>query len=86
VNFTSAELTLSLDDFSKRILSPAMAKISSQIDFEGLSQFVNVYNQVGTPGTAPGSGATNTTILSAYQVQPALNAGMMLDLNAAPRD
>jgi hypothetical protein len=86
VNFTSAELTLSLDDFSKRILSPAMAKISSQIDFEGLSQFVNVYNQVGTPGTAPGAGASNATILSAYQVQPALNAGMMLDLNAAPRD
>ena len=87
VNFTSAELTLSLDDFSKRILSPAMAKISSQIDYEGLGQFVNIYNQVGTPGTSPGAmTSTNSTILSAYQVQPVLNAGLMLDLNAAPRD
>jgi P22 coat protein - gene protein 5 len=87
VNFTSAELTLSLDDFSKRILSPAMAKISSQIDYEGLTLFNTIYNQVGTPGTSPGAmTSTNSTILSSYQVQPVLNAGMMLDLNAAPRD
>jgi hypothetical protein len=88
VNFTSAELTLSLDDFSKRILTPAMARISSQIDYEGLTlATTTIFNQVGTPGTAPGSGAsTNATILSAYQVQPVLNAGVMLDVNATPRD
>ena len=87
VNFTSAELTLSLDDFSKRILTPAMARISSQIDYDALALGLQVYNQTGTPGTAPGAGAnSNSTILSAYQVQPFLNAGMMLDVNAAPRD
>lgn len=53
VNFTSAELTLSLDDFSKRILNPAMAKLASTIDFDGLTLFNKVYNSVGTPGTTP---------------------------------
>jgi P22 coat protein - gene protein 5 len=89
VNFTSAELTLSLDDFSKRILTPAMAKIASQIDYEGLALFASVWNQVGTPGTTPGTGAVigpPTTILDTNTVRPVLNAGLMLDLNAAPRD
>jgi hypothetical protein len=89
VNFTSAELTLSLDDFSKRILTPAMAKISSQIDMEGLALFQTVWNQVGTPGTTPGTGAVigpPTTILDTNTVRPALNAGLMLDLNSTPRD
>ena len=37
LNFTQAELTLSLDDFSKRVLVPAMARLASQIDQDGLS-------------------------------------------------
>ena len=89
VNFTSNELTLSLDDFSKRILSPAMAKIASQIDLEGLALYQTVWNQVGTPGTTPGTGAVigpPSTILDTNTVRPALNAGLMLDLNSAPRD
>jgi len=89
VNFTSAELTLSLDDFSKRILTPAMAKIASQIDYEGLALFASVWNQVGTPGTTPGTGAVigpPTTILDTNTVRPALNAGLLLDLNSTPRD
>ena len=87
VNFSSAELTLSLDDFSKRILTTAMANVSSQIDYEGLGLFNQVWNLVGAAGTSPGAGAAaNTTLQSAFQVQPYLNAGLMLDVNATPRD
>lgn len=87
VAFSSAELTLSLDDFADRILSPAMARIASQIDYEGLSQFVNVYNTVGTAGTTPGTSGGSATGLFQYNAPICyLNAGMMLDNNAAPRD
>ena len=86
VNFSSVELTLSLDDFSKRVLTPAMARIASQIDYDGLALYKSVWNQVGTPGTTPGAGAALATILSAQTLYPALNAGMMLDMNSAPRD
>jgi hypothetical protein len=87
VNFTSVELTLSLDDFSKRILTPAMARLASQIDYEGLALFANVWNQVGTPGLTPGSagGALGTpTWVPVPQIY--LNAGTWLDSNACPRD
>lgn len=86
ISFSSAELTLSLDDFSKRILTPAMARIAAQIDYDGLAQFVNVYNQVGLPGSAPGTatGGTGLTVCAAPDVY--LNSGMLLDNNACPRD
>lgn len=90
LNFTQAELTLSLDDFSKRVLTPAMARLASQIDQDGLGEATNVYNQVGTPGTTPGTeGGTFTPDpynLDYNAPQIYLNAGMMLDNMAAPRD
>ncbi|MGD0229700.1 MAG: P22 phage major capsid protein family protein [Syntrophorhabdales bacterium] len=88
LNFTQAELTLSLDDFSKRILTPAMAKLASAIDADGLAQTLNIFNQVGTPGTTPGtSGGTFANPLLNYNApQVYLNAGMMMDNMAAPRD
>src|SRR3972149_186800 len=32
INFSSAELTLSLDDFSDRILTPAMSRLAADVD------------------------------------------------------
>ncbi|MEJ1937595.1 P22 phage major capsid protein family protein, partial [Nostoc sp. NIES-2111] len=37
LNFTSLDLTLSLDDFSKRILDPAMAVLAANIESDMLS-------------------------------------------------
>ena len=88
LNFTQAELTLSLDDFSKRVLNPAMARLASQIDQDGLGEAANVYNQVGTPGTTPGTRAGTFTndLLNYNAPQVYLNAGMMMDNMATPRD
>jgi hypothetical protein len=88
LNFTQAELTLSLDDFSKRVLTPAMARLASQIDQDGLGQALNVFNQVGTPGTTPGTtgGAFANALLNYNAPQVFLNAGMMQDNMATPRD
>ena len=74
VNFTSLELTMDLDDFSERILEPAMARLASQVDFEGLTLYQDVYNHVGVGGTTP------TTALVALQ------AGQRLNEFCAPQD
>lgn len=46
LNFTSVDLTLSLDDFSKRILDPAMAVLAANIEADALSMTKDVYNLV----------------------------------------
>ena len=52
VNFSSAELTLSLDHFSKRILDPAMAVLAANIEADALSMYKDVYNSVWNGGSA----------------------------------
>jgi len=55
VNFSSAELTLSLDEFSDRILKPAMARLAADIDSTVITACAEAtYNMVYTTiGTAP---------------------------------
>jgi len=84
-SFSSSDLTLSLDDFGKRILSPAMARVSSKVDYDGLAQVAQIYNNVGTPGTTPGNVA-GAGIANTAAPQIFLNAGMLMDNNSTPRD
>ena len=44
LNFTSADLTLSLDDFSKRILDPAMAVLAANIEADAMSMYKDVWS------------------------------------------
>lgn len=50
VNFSSAELTMSLDDFSERILDPAMSVLAAAIESDALSMYKDVYNEVSDVG------------------------------------
>ena len=73
--FTTSDLTLSLDMFSDRVLKPAVAAVANKIDFDGLTMAKNsTANIVGTAGTPP-------TSLLTY-----LTAGAYLDAEGAPRD
>lgn len=72
--FSSKELSLNIDEFSKRYIAPAMTALANKIDVDGTAQYKNVWNAVGTPGTAPTSLST------------ALSAGQKLDENGAPLD
>ena len=73
--FTTADMTVSLDDFSDRVLKPVLPAIANKIDVDGLVNAQNTAgNHVGTPGTLP---ATAAAILAATQ---------RLDEMAAPRD
>lgn len=52
LTFTSQELTMSLDDFSDRIIAPAMAVLASSIEADAMSMYTQVYNQVNNQGAA----------------------------------
>jgi hypothetical protein len=73
-NFTTKELTLDIAEFSERILKPRIVTIANEIDRQGLALYDDIYNQVGTPGTAPNAASF------------ILDAGVKLDNNSAPRD
>ena len=71
INFTSADLTLSLDDFSKRILDPAMSVLAANIEADAISMYKDIYNEVSDVG------ATATTAF-------VLGVGKKLTDNLAP--
>lgn len=72
--FSTAELTMEIDDFASRILEPKMAIVAANIENAIAAQYVNIPNLVGTAGTTP---ASMLTVLS---------AGARLDDNLVPRD
>ena len=64
VNFTSAELTMQLDDFADRVLKPRISQLASSIDADVANAYKTIGNSVGTPGTTP---ATSLVLLQAQQ-------------------
>lgn len=52
ITFSSNELTLSLDDFSDRILQPAMSVLAANMEADALSMALDVYNSVNNVGSA----------------------------------
>lgn len=52
LNFTSVDLTLSLDDFADRILEPAMAVLAANIEADALSMRNDIYQMVDNDGNA----------------------------------
>jgi hypothetical protein len=64
VNFTSAELTMQLDDFADRVLKPRISQLASSIDADVANAYKSIYSAVGTPGTTPG---TSLVLLQAQQ-------------------
>ena len=52
LNFTSADLTMALDDFSERIVEPAMSVLAANIEADAMSMYKDVYNQVLGAGAA----------------------------------
>src|SRR3990167_7761232 len=73
MTFSSAELTVKLENFSKRIIEPAAAIVASNIENTIAARYVDVPNLVGTAGTTP---ATMLVVLQ---------AGARLDDNLADR-
>ena len=64
VNFTSAELTMQLDDFAERVLKPRISQLASSVDADVANAYKSIYSSVGTPGTTP---STSLVLLQAQQ-------------------
>jgi hypothetical protein len=64
VNFTTAEMTMQLDDFADRVLKPRISQLAASIDADVANSFQSIYQSVGTPGTTP---ATSFALLQAGQ-------------------
>jgi len=78
--FSTQDLTLNISDFSERFIKPAIATVANKIDYDGLQQFYNVFNLVGTPGTLTGSPS------AADATAAILSARARLNQEAAPVD
>lgn len=89
VNFTTAELTMQLDDFAERVLKPRISQLAASVDADVANAYKSLYASVGTPGSTP---ATSAVLLAAQQklneaaspmhpryatVDPAANAGLV---------
>ncbi|MCK9370116.1 hypothetical protein M0R04_09450 [Candidatus Dojkabacteria bacterium] len=51
--FTSAELTTTIEDYSKRYIQPAALALANKVDVKLCELYADVYNYAGTPGTTP---------------------------------
>jgi guanyl-specific ribonuclease Sa len=93
INFTSAELTMQLDDFAERVLKPRISQLASTVDADVANAYKLIGNTVGSPGNAPN---TALVLLQAQQklnenaatmspryatVNPAANAGLVNGLS-----
>ena len=52
LNFTTTDLTMALDDFSDRVLEPAMSVLAANIEADAMTMYRDVYNQVNNHGVA----------------------------------
>lgn len=50
--FTSRDLTLDLDDFSERVLEPAMSVLAANIEYDAMSMYKDVYQEISDVGAA----------------------------------
>ena len=62
INFSSADLTLHIDEFADRFLKPAMATVANKVDYDGLQLYKDVNNFAGTAGTLNGGSVTSTQV------------------------
>lgn len=72
--FSSQELTLVIEEFSERYLKPAASELASQLDYDVISNFNQLFNVVGTPGTVPANFASLGAV------------GQRMDEGAVPQD
>ena len=89
INFTTAELTMKLDQFADLVLKPRISQLAASVDADVCNAYKSIFASVGTPGTTP---ATSAVLLAGQQklneaaagmspryatVNPAANAGLV---------
>jgi len=65
LNFTTADRTMKIDNFSDLFLKPRISQLATTVDAAiAAASYKKIYASVGTPGTAPG---TSAVLLAAQQ-------------------
>ena len=78
MEFSSASLTMEVEDYRKRYIDPAVDALVNTVDFDGLSRmYLETYHTVGTPAVVPATTSANPTYLA---------AGVKLDNAGVPMD
>lgn len=72
--FSSQELTLTIEEYSERYCKPAAETLANTVDVSVLQLFNQINNEVGTPGSPPASFASIAAV------------GQRMDENSAPQD
>jgi hypothetical protein len=72
--FSSTDLTLTIEEFSERYCKPAAATMANKLDLDIMQNFTSIWNVVGTPGVTP----------AAYSSVAAV--GQRMDEGAVPQD
>ncbi len=83
--FTSQDLTLTVEEFSERYLKPAMAGLANQVDADVLNNITGISNLVGTPGTTPSAFSSSVQLVGRRQddlAAPQDNRTLVLNPNA----
>jgi len=83
--FSSQELTLNIEEYSKKYIQPAVIKLANDLDTSLCALYKDVYNATGTPGTTPSAFSDlgdAATILDNNAV-PGNDRRMVLNPNAA---
>lgn len=73
--FTSQDLTLTVEEFSERYLKPGMASLANTVDNDVLANTLSISNYVGARGTVPSTFALSVQL-----------TGQRMDENSAPQD
>ncbi len=72
--FSSQELTLSVEEYSERYCKPAAEKLANKLDYDVLTNFNQLFNLVGTVGVLPANFASLAAV------------GQRMDEGAVPMD
>ena len=81
--FSSQDLTLTVEEFSERYLKPAAEALANNLDYGVLTNFNQVANEVGIPGTTPASFAALAAVGQRMDEGSVPQDGRVLILNPA---
>lgn len=82
--FNTADLTLTIEQFSERYIKPAMITLANTVDKAVAAEFYRVWNHVGTPGTTPSTFATSAALVAQRMDEMAVPADAMRRLVVSP--
>lgn len=84
-NFSTQDLTLSIEEYSERYIKPACVTLAQTMDKSGHNLYRSVWNSLGTPGTTPADFASVGSVAQRMDEMAVPSDSRTLILNPAAR-